>query len=336
MMIEERERLRQDLTIVEERYVKVAGIIARKQKFKEEKRFHEKKEKIVPGKRSKLRVPKIMTVSGMQKSDTRMMQHVLKRTIRSLETKKKDELGKKDIDRPKRTGVYRAQKVEATIFPTLYKRGELPCSIQHRNGTKNGLTWVCHPLELDYFHYLPIFVDGIRCEEQPYKFIARQAVAELLLEAQGFPDHILQCIQQIVQGLRLALLTKKQDNVQAALRVIQIMLHSNHCLGEALVPHYKSLLGVPNLFFTKRKNTGDAIHYGQRRGTDIGTTVHETLELLEKYGGPNAFFQIKKMVPAYETSAFCKPLPNPQPLAPLPRLSANKKREPILTGGGAS
>ena len=33
--------------------------------------------------------------------------------------------------RPK-AGAYRKQKVEATMFPTRYSRGELPCSIEHR------------------------------------------------------------------------------------------------------------------------------------------------------------------------------------------------------------
>ena len=56
-----------------------------------------------------------------------------------------------------------------------------------------------------------------------------------------------------------------------------------------------------NLFYTKRQNIGDDIFYGQRKGTDLGTAVLETLELLEKTGGPNAFVNIKYMVPAYES-----------------------------------
>ena len=51
----------------------------------------------------------------------------------------------------------------------------------------------------------------------------------------------------------------------------------------------------------KCQNIGDQIFYGQRKGTDLGTAVLETLELLEKTGGPNAFVNIKSYVPVYES-----------------------------------
>ena len=70
-------------------------------------------------------------------------------------------------------GVFRKTKVEATMFPIRYRRGELPCSIEHR-GSGNNLSWICPLLQLDYEHYLPIFLDGIRCTESPYQFVARQ------------------------------------------------------------------------------------------------------------------------------------------------------------------
>ncbi|KAH8063136.1 hypothetical protein JL722_2298 [Aureococcus anophagefferens] len=168
-------------------------------------------------------------------------------------------------------GVFRKTKVEATMFPIRYRRGELPCSIEHR-GSGNNLSWICPLLQLDYEHYLPIFLDGIRCTESPYQF-----------------------------PIRLALNTKDPDIVHAALRALQKIVLSNYGVGEALVPFYRQLLSVMNLFFTKRQNLGDAIFYGQRKGTDLGTAVLETLELLEKTGGPNAFVNIKYMVPAYES-----------------------------------
>ena len=71
--------------------------------------------------------------------------------------------------------------------------------------------------------------------------------------------------------------------------------------AQALVPFYRQLLSVLNLFFTKRQNIGDAMDYGQWKNEDLGSAVLETLELLERTGGPHAFINIKYMVPAYES-----------------------------------
>ena len=72
-----------------------------------------------------------------------------------------------------KAGAYRKKEVPTTLFPVRYKRGELPCAIEHRSSA-NGLSWVCPLHNLDYEHYLPIFFDGVRCTEDPYKFMARQ------------------------------------------------------------------------------------------------------------------------------------------------------------------
>ena len=48
-------------------------------------------------------------------------------------------------------------------------------------------------------------------------------------------------------------------------------------------------------------NTGDAIDYGQNKRQSLGDLVNSTLELLERHGGPDAFINIKYMVPTYES-----------------------------------
>ena len=148
-------------------------------------------------------------------------------------------------------GVFRKTKVEATMFPIRYRRGELPCSIEHR-GSGNNLSWICPLLQLDYEHYLPIFLDGIRCTESPYQFVARQGFDELIEEAKGFPDCVLPCLPDLIKPIRLALNTKDPDIVHAALRALQKIVLSNYGVGEALVPFYRQLLSVMNLFFRKQ------------------------------------------------------------------------------------
>ena len=213
----------------------------------------------------------------------------------------------------------------------------------------NALSWVCPLHNLDYEHYLPIFFDGVRCTEDPYKFMARQVrkvgrrssapflhsplspdaqgAHELLEASRGYPERILPCIPSLISPLRLALTTKNAGIVLAALHCIQELVMCNYGVGEvrvrsraagrararlpprdrmtrsrplrqAIVPFYRQILSVLNLFFTKRSNLGDQMDYGQWKNEDLGAAVLETLELLEKTGGPHAFINIKYMVPA--------------------------------------
>ena len=48
------------------------------------------------------------------------------------------------------------------------------------------------------------------------------------------------------------------------------------------------MLAVSNFAFCT-ENMGDRIDYGQQKKTDMGALVNETLELLEQYGGEDAF-----------------------------------------------
>lgn len=48
-------------------------------------------------------------------------------------------------------------------------------------------------------------------------------------------------------------------------------------------------------------NQGDGIDYSQQKGHNLGDSIQETLEILEKSGGSQAFHLIKNMVPTYES-----------------------------------
>ena len=66
-----------------------------------------------------------------------------------------------------------------TAFRRFYERGDLPIAVEHR-GTKNVISWKVEIERLDYHHYLPIFFDGIREVEEPYRFLATKGVEDLL------------------------------------------------------------------------------------------------------------------------------------------------------------
>ena len=72
-------------------------------------------------------------------------------------------------------------------------------------------------------------------------------------------------------------------------------------IGEALVPYYRQILPIMNLFKTKNANLGDKIDYSQRKGNNLGDLIQQTLELFEMHGGEDAFINIKYMVPTYES-----------------------------------
>ena len=63
----------------------------------------------------------------------------------------------------------------------------------------------------------------------------------------------------------------------------------------------KNIKYVIFFLFLTIVNTGDGIDYHQRYQENIGDLIQETLEILEKRGGPDAFINIKYMIPTYES-----------------------------------
>lgn len=72
-------------------------------------------------------------------------------------------------------------------------------------------------------------------------------------------------------------------------------------IGQALVPYYRQILPVLNIFINKNDNLGDAIDYGQRKKMNLGELITQTLEQMEIHGGEDAFINIKYLVPTYQS-----------------------------------
>lgn len=69
-----------------------------------------------------------------------------------------------------------------------------------------------------------------------------------------------------------------------------------------MVPYYRQLLAVCNLYKNINVNLGNFID--PDRDCRIGDVIEDTLNILEHFGGPNAFINIKYMVPTYESSVY--------------------------------
>ena len=197
--------------------------------------------------------------------------------------------------------------------------------------------------KLDYHHYLPLFFDGLCETEHPFEFFARQGVHDML-EHGG--KKILPVIPQLIIPIKSkylaalvirfhrylnsasdALNTRNVSVICTTLKILQHLVVSAEMVGEALVPYYRQILPILNLYKTKNRksnhsssgskmqinvhnnydyffllvNSGDKIDYSQQKRLNVGDLIQETLEAFERHGGTDAFINIKYMVPTYES-----------------------------------
>lgn len=194
---------------------------------------------------------------------------------------------------------YSRRPSNATEFRRFYDRGDLPIAIAH-GSTSNRIVWKIDIEKLDYHHYLPVFFDGLREKEDPYRFFAVQGVFDLIEAARG-SQKILAVVPQLIIPIKTALNTRDPETVATVCKVLQQLVTVGDRVGEALVPYYRQILPVLNLFKNRNKNLGDGVDYGQRKNICLGDLIRETLEVLELKGGEDAFINIKYLVPTYES-----------------------------------
>jgi parkin coregulated gene protein len=199
----------------------------------------------------------------------------------------------------KRKGITVQEKVKKSVmFRRYYDRGDLPLQVAF-DGAHRKVQWKADFDKLDYHHYLPIFFDGVRDETEPFKFLARQGTYDLI--AKG-GDRLLPVVPQLIMPIKKALNTLDREIVCEMLKILQTLVLADNMIGEALVPYYRQILPVFRLLENKNVNIGDQIDYGQRKGQCLGDLIHETLAVFERFGGEDAFINIKYIIPTYQSS----------------------------------
>jgi hypothetical protein len=198
---------------------------------------------------------------------------------------------------PPKAGAHARRNIAASEFRRFYDRGDLPIQVHHL-GTSNRIAWKVDIEKLDFHHYLPIFFDGLREKEDPYRFLAVEGTHNMLDKG---GSKILPVVPQLIIPIKTGLNTRDAEVIATILKVLQKLVLSGEMIGEALVPYYRQILPVFNLFKSKGKNLGDKIDYGQRLRTNLGELIDETLEIFEIHGGEDAFINIKYMIPTYES-----------------------------------
>jgi hypothetical protein len=169
------------------------------------------------------------------------------------------------------------------------------------SGANRRIVWKVDPDMLDLHHYLPMFFEGLREVKEPYKFLAEKSIDDLLEKC---PHKVLPVLPQLIIPIKLALSTKIAEVVVVTIRKLQKLIQCGGSIGEALVPYYRQILPIFNMFKNKRSNIGDQMDYGQYKGTDICELIHQTLEMMEMHGGEDAYINIKYMIPTYESCMF--------------------------------
>mmetsp|Transcript_2427 Transcript_2427/g.6504 ORF Transcript_2427/g.6504 Transcript_2427/m.6504 type:complete len:339 (-) Transcript_2427:407-1423(-) len=198
---------------------------------------------------------------------------------------------------PPKAGAFQRRPIKPSEFRRFYDRGDLPVQVHH-TATQNRISWKVEIEKLDYHHYLPIFFDGLREKEDPYRFLAVEGVHNMLTHG---GSKILPVVPQLIIPIKTALNTRDPEVIVTTLKVLQALVLSAEMVGEALVPYYRQILPVFNIFKMNTPSTGDQIDYAQRKRMTLGELIDETLEIFETHGGEDAFINIKYMVPTYES-----------------------------------
>ena len=162
-----------------------------------------------------------------------------------------------------------------TEFRRFYDRGDLPIQIDHC-GVENKIQWKVDIEKLDFHHYLPIFFDGLREVEEPYAFLAEQGVYDMM--SAGWMK-VLPVIPQLIIPIKTALNTRQKKVIVKVLKVMQALVtcdtvpDGQHLIGQALVPYYRQILPVFNIFKGQNADLGDGIDYAQSKQTNIGELI---------------------------------------------------------------
>lgn len=200
---------------------------------------------------------------------------------------------------PPRAGATDRRPVARSDFRNFYDRGDLTLQVFHQGGG-GKIAWKVDIDKLDYHHYLPIFFDGLREKEDPYRFLAVQGTCDML-EKGGGGAKVLPVVPQLIIPVKTALNTRDPEIMATIIKILQTLVLSGPMIGEALVPYYRQILPVFNIYKAKVHNLGDQMDYSQRKRKDMADLINETLEIFEMHGGEDAYINIKYMIPTYES-----------------------------------
>ena len=187
-------------------------------------------------------------------------------------------------------------------FKRFYSRGDFPVSVSF-NGANRTLKWLMEPSKIDLSRYLPLFLLGLVETEEPFVFIGEHASLQAIA-ANG--DKLVDILPDLILPIKHALDSKDNKIILRGLNIMQGLLSANKKLAESLIPFYKNLLPAFNRHLHVNLNLGHHTEFAQQKRLNVSDLMIETLILLEANGGPDAFANIKYMIPLHQS---VKPTP---------------------------
>lgn len=192
-------------------------------------------------------------------------------------------------------------------FKDMYGDGSLP--VRAAGAAESGeLRWI-DPItgaevprhHVDARRWMPVLIEGLRDAHPAGAYIALRGAIELAGTASR-NGSLPPLMPSLAPALKAALDLKELSCVCAALRLLTLILRSEPRCGKALRPHYKVLLPALSAYKVvgKQPDLGDEVEYSQHRQINVLDLVDETLEVMEKAGGPGAGELIKSYVPSWQ------------------------------------
>eukprot|EP00798_Chlamydomonas_sp_ICE-L_P007378 gene7378-502_t len=183
----------------------------------------------------------------------------------------------------------------ASIFRALYDNSTLDFTmVESGVGLKNRLlwgrpvkrgmmVWGDRPSEVELAKWLPIFLEGIREYEEPYRFIAIMGSHDLVVEA---GDQLHEFAADLVPPFKKALDTRMPTVVAVAVEVMDMILKQDPKVAKTWIYYLPQWCQVFNLF----SNRGFLVNkgYNQKEIIVIKDTIYNILATLEMNGGPDA------------------------------------------------
>ena len=115
----------------------------------------------------------------------------------------------------------------------------------------------------------------------------------------GTEEKVLSAVPQLILPIKDAMSTRDERIMVKTLKIIQALVAVGTQVGMALVPYYRQILPIVSIYAGKSVSLGDKMDFN-RKG-HLGEIISDTLQKMEMGSGPDAYINIRYMVPTYES-----------------------------------
>ncbi|KAG2428536.1 hypothetical protein HYH02_014340 [Chlamydomonas schloesseri] len=153
------------------------------------------------------------------------------------------------------------------------------------------------PGEVDPATWLPVFMDGLREFEEPYRFLAIRGSEDLMYKA-GDTLHLF--ADALVAPLKVALDTREPTTVAVALQLMNNAIALDPAVAAVWAPHYWQFAQVLNLFRSRGGGLVVDQGYNKRAVASCGRLATQFMTDFEIAGGPLATAAVRRYSPGHD------------------------------------